>query len=115
MDDKVSSLMERLYGIFSLTPDIFIDFDRCLISVHETEFLLTAREVEVLILLVKSPRRYHSTCEIANKVARTTINYAISEHSIEQTISGLGRKLGENGKNTRFIVCRRGIGYGLFF
>ena len=107
-------LLERIHGIFSITTDIFIDFDRCFISVQETEFPLTAREVELLILFVKSPHRYHHTSDLAKKVARTEINYAISEHSIEQTISGLRRKLGEDGKKPRFLVCRRGIGYGLF-
>ena len=107
-------LLERIHGIFSLAPDIFIDFDRCFISMRETEFLLTAREVDLLILLIKAPHRYHKASELAKKIAKTDINYAISEHSIEQTICGLRRKLGEDGKEPRFLICRRGIGYGLF-
>ena len=109
-----TALLEHIHGVFSLTSDTLIDFDRCLISIQKTEFLLTAREVELLILFIKAPGRYHNTSELARKIAKTDLSYAISEHSIEQTICGLRRKLGEDGKNPRFLICRRGIGYGLF-
>ena len=114
MANDISLLLERISGSFSLAPDTCIDFDRCSISVREAEFLLTAREVELLMLLVQAPHRYHTPRELAKKVAGTDMHYTVSEHSIEQTISGPRRKLGEDGKKPRFLVCRRGIGYGLF-
>ncbi len=114
MADEMSLSLERMTGTFHLTANDFIDFDRCLISMQETEYLLTAREVEVLVLLIKSPNRYHTTRELAKKISTNTTNYGVSEHSIQQTISVLRHKLGEDGKKPRFIFCRRGIGYGLF-
>ncbi len=37
----------------------------------------------------------------------------VYEHSIEQTISGLRRKLGERGKRQRILQSQRGSGYRL--
>jgi DNA-binding response OmpR family regulator len=38
----------------------------------------------------------------------------IDDHCIEQTISGIRRKLGETGKHARLLLTRRGLGYGIF-
>ncbi len=38
----------------------------------------------------------------------------IDPHCVEQTIYGLRRKLGENGRHPRLLVNRRDLGYGIF-
>ena len=114
MVDSLWCVAEPMKGIFLLAPDVHIDFDKCSIVLNEKEIVLTAREVAVLTVLVSAPNRYYSPSLLAAKVTKEGADYAVSDHSIKQTISVLRRKLGEDGKKQRFLIARRGIGYGLF-
>jgi two-component system OmpR family response regulator len=114
MTEPFSLKQDRLSGFFTITCGISIDFDRCVVSVGETESLLTAREITLLSIFVQAPCRYHTTRSLALRISRDETGYPISDHSVEQTMSSLRRKLGEDGKKPRFLFCRRGIGYGLF-
>lgn len=115
MSSNRSLIQERMNGSFPLSPDISIDFDRCMIYVgNHTQYPLTAREIALLTFLVEAPARYHSSSLLATKISTPGSLYPVSEHSVEQTISSLRRKLGEDGKCPRLLLSRRGIGYGLF-
>lgn len=66
--------------------------------------LLTPREAQILILLLQAPGRYLTASLLADWLS-TSKGKPVYEHSIEQTISGLRRKLGESGKP--HLYCRQ--------
>lgn len=75
---------------------------------------LTARESALLATLLRSPNVYLSTAELARRLTRPDAPYPVEEHSIEQTVSALRRKLGEPAHHPQLLLSRRGIGYGIF-
>lgn len=90
-------------------------FDRATVTIqraHES-VPLTAREAKLFIILLTSPNQFHSANTLARLLKRRQ-EPAISAHSIEQTICGLRKKLGENGQSPCLLRNRRGLGYGLF-
>jgi hypothetical protein len=59
------------------------------------------------------PGRFHTASTLARLLKRRQA-FPITAHSIEQTICGLRKKLGESGPDPRLLRNRRGLGYGLF-
>lgn len=74
---------------------------------------LTAREVGLLTLLLMLPNRFQNATTLARLLKKRHLPL-ITAHSIEQTICGLRKKLGENGQSPSLLRNRRGLGYGLF-
>jgi DNA-binding winged helix-turn-helix (wHTH) protein len=72
--------------------------------------LLTKREDAVLKILLKSPHAWHTSSSLAHKLKRLC-TVPIEPHSIEQTICGLRRKLGESGKRQHILQSHYGHGY----
>lgn len=75
---------------------------------------LTGREGALLATLLQAPHIYLSTAELARRLTRPDAPYPVEEHSIEQTITGLRRKLGEPTRHPQLLRSRRGVGYGIF-
>lgn len=112
--EKPEPLPEEDDSLIRLGSDLLIDLDGGLIIREQQKILLTAREVQVLRILVQAwryGRQYISAQTIADRIHLNIYN---PEHSIEQTISLLRRKLGETRHSPRILRARRGFGYRLF-
>ncbi len=96
---------------YRLNAHAWIDLARCLVSADEHHASLTGREVRVLEVLMRAPGYFYSASEIARQTAPA--GSYVDAHCIEQTISGLRRKLGETARAQRAIISRRGLGYAL--
>jgi DNA-binding winged helix-turn-helix (wHTH) protein len=95
-----------------LNGGVWLDLEQCVLQTAHGTTALTAREVRVLKALAQHPGRLHSAAHLARNVARSAADY-IDEHCIEQTISGLRKKLGESARESRLLISRRGLGYAL--
>src|SRR5262249_56750653 len=102
-----------------LRSGVVFDAGRCAVLRDGEEIPLTAREADLLHLLLQLPglylsRRYlvqalhlqHPHADAGERV--------LSHHRLEQTVSRLRRKLGEPGSHPLLLRCRREVGYGLF-
>jgi hypothetical protein len=96
-----------------LGPDLWFDEATATLRRSGESILLTAREASLLLALLTAPGRFHSASTLARLLKRRQ-PYPITPHSIEQTICGLRKKLGENGQTSTLLRTRRGLGYGLF-
>lgn len=96
-----------------LGTDLWFDAATATIFRQEQAVPLTARETAVLTLLLTLPGRFHGARTLARLLQKQHA-FPITSHSIEQTIYGLRRKLGESGQEPRLLRSRRGLGYGLF-
>lgn len=97
-----------------LRDDLYFEPATCELLRKGRHIPLTARESALLATLLRSPNVYLSTVELARRLTRPDAPYPVEEHSIEQTISALRRKLGEPPHHPRLLLSRRGIGYGNF-
>lgn len=101
-------------SIVQLQSNIWFDAERSILYLAEGCIVqLTAREASVLEILAKSLGRYFTSYELASRLTAREPLYPVEEHSIEQTICGLRRKLGESAKRPRLILNRRKLGYTL--
>ena len=101
-------------SLIQLGSDLWLDLDGGIVIREQERLLLTAREVNVLRILIQAwhnGRQYISAQAIADRIHLDIYN---PEHSIEQTISLLRRKLGETPHRPRILRGRRGFGYRLF-
>lgn len=96
-----------------LLRNLSFDADRCVVMRGSKAIDLTARENALLIEMLKMPHRYISARTLARRLAPTSA-YPIEEHSIQQSISTLRRKLGEDGNTQQLLRTKRGLGYGIF-
>jgi DNA-binding response OmpR family regulator len=113
--EKPEHLPEENDSFIQLGPDLWIDLDGGVIIRKQENIFLTAREMHVLRILVKAwrnGRQYISAQVIADRVGLSEVYNP--EHSVEQTISLLRRKLGETPYRPRILHGRRGFGYRLF-
>jgi DNA-binding response OmpR family regulator len=102
-------------ALIQLGPALWLDLDGGMVIREEQHLLLTAREVNVLRILVRSmyySRGYLSADAIAQQIHLTDVNNP--EHCIEQTISTIRNKLGEIAHHPQILRGRRGLGYRLF-
>lgn len=111
-------------AIVSLRPGLWCDLDgyvliRSLAGSHAPrEILLTAREVDILRILLhtmRTSRRYVTARQLADQLLPSVVLGTSDdpEHCIESGISTLRRKLGETPRDPRILRGRRGIGYRL--
>ncbi len=99
--------------VFSLRPNLLFDPHECVLVRRTKHIPLTARECTLLLALVRVPRRYISTRALGRQLSRP-YGVSIDEHSIQQTICDLRRKMGESARHPRVLLTKRGIGYGIF-
>ncbi len=97
-----------------LGPNLWFDVATCSILRKNKRIPLTKREHALLTLLVEAPHRIHCTSSLADQLTHLGATFPVDEHSVEQTIYLLRRKLGESGKRPRILRTHHGIGYGLF-
>jgi len=100
-------------GVVRVGPDVMLDLHACILLRGQDVVPLTARELAVLELLLAAPARFHRPRDLALRLTPAG-GWEVDEHSIEQTIYQLRRKLGESARYPRLLLCKRGIGYGLF-
>jgi DNA-binding response OmpR family regulator len=84
-------------------------------SIHRSGHVipLTPSEDALLTALLATPHRFYSASSLARLIKQRG-KPPIAEHSIQQTIHTLRRKLGETGQASTILINRRGFGYGLF-
>lgn len=74
---------------------------------------VTARELLALAALAEDPGALVTKDDLARKVWPETDGVA-SDESIEQLISRIRRKLGDDAREPRYLLTVRGLGYRLF-
>ena len=103
-----------LQSLLRLDTALWLDLEGGLLIREQQEILLTARELAVLQILVRNmfaSRGYLSATALAKQIRLEAYD---PEHSIEQTVSLLRRKMGEKPHHPRILRGRRGLGYRLF-
>jgi two-component system OmpR family response regulator len=78
-------------------------------SLDGVELVLTRTEFDLLEALVGAPRRVWTRKALLTKVWGT--EWPMDEHLVEVHIGNLRRKLGDKGREPRFIRTVRGVGY----
>jgi two-component system OmpR family response regulator len=78
-------------------------------SLDGTELELTRTEFDLLESLTGAPRRVWTRKALLTKVWGN--EWAMDEHLVEVHIGNLRRKLGDKGREPRFIRTVRGVGY----
>ena len=110
-----STQANRMYmsvGRVRLSGHVWFDVNECALLVEGKVVLLTARETQIMTQLIRAPRHFHSSADLARLLTRPGA-FPVSEHSVEQTMSGLRRKLGESRGKPGILVSRRGLGYAI--
>ena len=90
---------------------LVVDLDARLVELDGQELPLTRTEFDLLALLVGSPRRVWTREMLLRSVWGD--EWASDEHLVEVHVGNLRRKLGDRGRNPRFIRTVRGVGYGM--
>ncbi|MCU1532371.1 MAG: response regulator transcription factor [Arthrobacter sp.] len=78
-------------------------------SVEGVELVLTRTEFDLLEALAGAPRRVWTRKALLTKVWGS--EWPMDEHLVEVHIGNLRRKLGDKGREPRFIRTVRGVGY----
>ena len=78
-------------------------------SLDGVELDLTRTEFDLLVALTGAPRRVWTRRALLEKVWGN--DWSTDEHLIEVHIGNLRRKLGDKGREPRFIRTVRGVGY----
>lgn len=92
---------------------LWVDLERCNLRSQEKIIPLVGQEVLVLEVLLGTPGRFYSAERIADRIAE--VRHSLTDaHCVEQTISKLRRKFGEQRRQPRILVSRRGVGYALY-
>jgi DNA-binding winged helix-turn-helix (wHTH) protein len=110
---RLTPLVIPAPALIPLRPGLWFDPNTCAILRNGKPSLLTAREAALLTALLNAPRCLHSVTTLA-RLLTPPGTPEIDAHCVEQTIYGLRRKLGENGRHPRLLINRRDIGYGIF-
>ena len=106
-----AALLPPARSIF-LGFDLWFDPVTATILHQNNPILLTAREAAILRILLKAPGAWHTASDLARKLKKRSTT-PVEAHSIEQTICGLRKKLGESGKQQRILLSHYGHGYRL--
>lgn len=92
---------------------IDVDARRAEVRVDGREVAVTARELLALAALAEDPGALVTKDDLAKKVWPES-GGIVSDDSIEQLISRLRRKLGDDAREPRYLLTVRGLGYRLF-
>ena len=88
---------------------LVVEVDGRIASLDDVELVLTRTEFDLLEALTGAPRRVWTRKALLTKVWGT--EWAMDEHLVEVHIGNLRRKLGDQGRESRFIRTVRGVGY----
>jgi DNA-binding response OmpR family regulator len=105
-----SSSIHDSHTYIFLGPDLWFDPATATLLRQGESILLTAREAAVLRILLKPPYSWHTAYSLAQKLKKL-FALPVEAHSIEQTVHGLRRKLGETGKHPHILLSHYGHGY----
>lgn len=92
-----------------ISDELFIDFNRGLVTLAGEVVDLSPREYEVLSLLAGDAGRTCSHRDILTQVWGES--YAGNSHVLQMTVGRLRKKIKDSAANPRHIVTRSGIGY----
>lgn len=91
--------------------DILMNLDDYSIRKRNNRIDLTAKEFEILRLLMENPRKVYTKAQIYSKIWNDA--YLGDENAINVHISRLRTKIEDDSKNPKYIVTVWGIGYKL--
>lgn len=89
--------------------DLVIDFTRHRVSLHGQDINLTATEYKLLSYLARNADRVLTPDQILETVWGE--QYGGDTHLLQVNVARLRQKLGDNAKNSTYILTRAGIGY----
>lgn len=89
---------------------LHIDLNGRTVNINDVEIMLTAKEFDLLVLLVKNPNRVFTPQQIFNHLWD---NYGLEEdlRTVSVHISNLRKKLDTVPNTAKLIITVRGIGY----
>ncbi|NUP73642.1 MAG: response regulator transcription factor [Sinomonas sp.] len=90
---------------------LVVDVEARMVSLDGEELALTRTEFDLLALMIGAPRRVWTREMLLRSVWGD--EWASDEHLVEVHVGNLRRKLGDRGRNPRFIRTVRGVGYGM--
>lgn len=91
--------------------DLVLKLDEFCVIKHETMIELTAKEFQILKLLMLNPKRVYTKAQIYSLVWED--NYFGDENTVNVQISRLRNKIEDDPKNPQYIKTIWGIGYRL--
>jgi DNA-binding response OmpR family regulator len=91
--------------------DIKLDLEAKTVSLHEQVLSLTAREYEILLLLMSSPKKIFSKANVFESIWGDT--YLGDDNTINVHMSNLRNKLSKANPNEEYIETIWGMGYRL--
>ncbi|MGD6844636.1 response regulator transcription factor [Bacillus infantis] len=115
---RIDSCLRRYRGL-SGTPvtnqltykDIILDVDAKIVSVNGIQLKLTAREYEILLLMVASPHKVFSKANMFESVWNE--KYHGDENTINVHLSNIRSKLAKANSDEEYIETVWGMGYKL--
>jgi len=114
-EDHASGGLDAVHPLsyVMLGPNVWLDLEGSVLYREGRPLPLTAREVELLALLLHAPRGYLSASELARRLSRPYADYPMDEHCVEQMICNVRHKIGEASRQPHILVNRRRMGYAL--
>ena len=111
---RVKAVLRRAHG--SIQPpqviragDVAIDMETYEVTVAGEQVVLTPIEFKLLAALVRHPGKVFTRLQLLEHLQDTA--YIGYERIIDQHIKNLRAKLGDDGRNPRYIVTLYGVGY----
>jgi two-component system alkaline phosphatase synthesis response regulator PhoP len=111
---RVKAVLRRVHG--SIQPpqviragDVAIDMETYEVTVAGEQVVLTPIEFKLLAALVRHPGKVFTRLQLLEHLQDTA--YIGYERIIDQHIKNLRAKLGDDGRNPRYIVTLYGVGY----
>lgn len=105
-DNIKSELLEEVYT----APGLLINVNTREIYVDDQLISATAKEFDILLLLIKNPRRIYNAAQIFQHAWRAN-SISGDEKTIMVHISTLRKKIENNKENYKYILSIRGMGY----
>lgn len=88
---------------------LFLDTDQRRVTLNNTIVDVTAKEFDLLSLLMKNPGRTYTRTELLDTVWGST--YSGYEHTVNSHINRLRMKIEEDPANPKYILTVWGVGY----
>jgi DNA-binding response OmpR family regulator len=109
----MSALPETLSDTsYQLRPGLVVDLGSYEVMQGQTIHHLTPGEAELLAIVLEQPRHYVS---VEKLIRLTRLRYARRpRRSLQETISDLHKKLGEQPRRPSLLRCLEGKAYALF-
>ncbi|PFG05269.1 response regulator transcription factor [Bacillus sp. es.034] len=91
--------------------DIVLDMDPKVVTVNDSELKLTAREYEILLLMMSSPNKVFSKANLFESVWKDS--FYGDDNTINVHVSNIRSKLAKANQNEEYIETIWGMGYKL--